>query len=92
MVFLIVKDKIIRNVIEAEQETAQALGACPYYNGAGIGQAYNPPQPPVDEITALQLAVAELAETQTNDQTANELALTELAEIVLGGQHGTDLL
>ena len=41
-----------------------------------------PPQP--DDITALQLAVAELAETQAADQTANELALAELAEMIGG--------
>ena len=44
-----------------------------------------PPEPQIDDITALQLAVAELAESQAADQTANELALAELAEIVLGG-------
>ena len=32
----------------------------------------------------MQLAVAELAETQTADQTANELALVELAEMMGG--------
>jgi hypothetical protein len=49
-------------------------------------QAEHPaPEPPIDDITALQLAVAELAEAQAADQTANELALAELAEIVLGG-------
>ena len=46
-------------------------------------QAEHPaPEPPIDDITALQLAVAELAEAQAVDQTANELALAELAEIV----------
>ena len=49
-------------------------------------QAEHPvPEPTLDDITALQLAVAEMAEIQTADQTANELALAELAEIVLGG-------
>lgn len=43
------------------------------------------PEPRIDDITALQLAVAELAETQAADQTANELALAELAEIAIGG-------
>ena len=42
------------------------------------------PEPPIDDITALQLAVAELAETQAADQTANELALAELAEMIGG--------
>lgn len=49
-------------------------------------QAEHPaPEPPIDDITALQLAVAELAETQAADQTANELALAELAETMMGG-------
>ena len=42
------------------------------------------PEPTLDDITALQLAVAEMAETQANDQTANELALAELAEMIGG--------
>lgn len=47
---------------------------------------FDPPaEPKIDDITAIQLAVAELAEAQAADQTANELALAELAEIVLGG-------
>lgn len=49
-------------------------------------QAEHPaPEPTLDDITALQLAVAELAETQAADQTANELALVELAETMIGG-------
>ena len=43
------------------------------------------PDPPIDDITALQLAVAELAETQSADQTANELAMAEIAEVMIGG-------
>ncbi len=48
-------------------------------------QAEHPtPEPTLDDITTLQLAVAELAETQAADQTANELALAELAEMMGG--------
>lgn len=48
-------------------------------------QAEHPtPEPTLDDTTALQLAVAELAETQAADQTANELALAELAETIGG--------
>lgn len=47
--------------------------------------APEPPEPIIDPITSLELAVAELAEQRAADQTANELALAELAEIVLGG-------
>lgn len=39
----------------------------------------------VDDITQIQLALAELAETQADVQTANELALAELAELITGG-------
>lgn len=42
------------------------------------------PEPSLDDITSLQLAVAELAETQATDQTANELALAELAGMIGG--------
>jgi hypothetical protein len=35
-------------------------------------------------LVMMQLAVAELAETQASDQTANELALAELAEMIGG--------
>ena len=48
-------------------------------------QAEHPePEPQLDDITALQLAVAEMAETQAADQTTNELALAELAEMIGG--------
>lgn len=40
---------------------------------------------PVDLLTQIQLAIAELAEAQAADQTATELALAELAELIMGG-------
>jgi hypothetical protein len=40
---------------------------------------------PLDMLTQLQLALAELAEAQAADQTATELALIELAELITGG-------
>lgn len=43
-----------------------------------------PPEPIPDPITSLELAVAELAEQQADDQTANELALAELAGMIGG--------
>lgn len=42
-------------------------------------------EPPFDDITLTQLAIAELAEAQEAAQTANELALAELAETMIGG-------
>ncbi len=44
-----------------------------------------PTEPPTDDITILQVAVAKLAEAQAADQTANELALAELADVIAGG-------
>jgi len=43
-------------------------------------------EPPLDELTLTQLALAELAEAQEAAQTAMELAIAELAEILLGGE------
>lgn len=43
-------------------------------------------EPPFDDITLTQLAIAELAEAQEAAQTANELALAELAELIIGGE------
>lgn len=43
------------------------------------------PPPELDQITQLQLAIAELAETYERDMTDIQLALAELAEIVTGG-------
>lgn len=43
------------------------------------------PEPGLDKITQLQLALAELAEAYEQDMTDVQLALAELAEIVTGG-------
>lgn len=42
---------------------------------------------PVDELTQIQLAIAELAEAQAENSTAIQLAIAELAEVVLGGEN-----
>jgi hypothetical protein len=56
------------------------------------GQKWTRPDPPapdptVDPITQLQLAVAELAEAQEQAITDMQLALAELAEIISGGDN-----
>ena len=48
-------------------------------------EPYTPPEPEPDPITTLQLAVAELAESQEQDKTDIQLALAELAEMITGG-------
>lgn len=84
MEFLIIENNIITNVIIADESFAAEIGALPYYDGAKIGDTYSPPEPPPDDITALQLAAAELAETQAAVQTQNELAMAELASMIGG--------
>lgn len=44
-------------------------------------------EPPLDDLTLTQLAIAELAEAQAAAQTATELALAELAELIAGGEN-----
>ena len=41
--WLIVQNGVITNVIVSQPSQAAGLGALPYYDGAAIGQPYNPP-------------------------------------------------
>lgn len=43
--YCIVFDGIIENVIVADADFATTIGALPSYEGAAIGEAYNPPPP-----------------------------------------------
>ena len=46
MNYCIVNDEnIIENIIVADEEFAELIGAKPSYDGAVIGEAYNPPPP-----------------------------------------------
>ena len=45
-----------------------------------------PIEPPVDELTFLRLAIAELAEAQSEEIVNLQLAIAELAETLLGGE------
>lgn len=46
MNYCIVNDEnIIENIIVADEEFAESIGAKPSYDGATIGEAYNPPAP-----------------------------------------------
>lgn len=38
-------ENIIENIIVADEEFAESIGAKPSYDGATIGEAYNPPAP-----------------------------------------------
>lgn len=50
-------DGIIENIIVADEEFAESIGAKPSYDGAAIGGTYSPPPPPptIDErVTTLE--------------------------------------
>lgn len=55
MTYLIVEDGIITNVIVADEDFANQIGAFEYYEGAGIGETYNPPEPD----TSLNLKISD---------------------------------
>ena len=59
-------DGIIENIIVCEdEETAEAFGAFPSYNGASIGTAYEPPAPPDPEPTTEDRVAALDSENKT---------------------------
>lgn len=89
MNYCIVNDEnIIENIIVADETFAESIGAKPSYDGANIGEAYNPPPPPptIDErVTTLEsdndLLKQQLkAASDQNDFLENCIA--EMAEIV----------
>ena len=64
--YLIVEDGIITNIIQADEEFAESIGALPYYDGARIGEAYQAPEletEPVPEATQLDRVEAQIAYT-----------------------------
>ena len=46
MNYLIVDNGVITNIIVADEEFANSIGAVAFYEGAEIGKPYNPPKPP----------------------------------------------
>ena len=58
MNYCIVNDEnVIQNIIVADEEFAESIGAKPSYDGAAIGDAYSPPDPPPtteERVTALE--------------------------------------
>ena len=87
MNYLIIEDNVISNIIVADEEFAASIKAKPYYAGAVIGAAYDPPAE-IDPVTQTQLALAELAETESAHDLENKLALAELAETIGGTTNG----
>ena len=59
-------DNIIENIIVCEDDdTAEAFGAVPSYDGARIGDVYNPPPAPEPEPTTEDRVAALEAENKT---------------------------
>lgn len=52
MNFLIVKDGIITNIIVADKQFANKIGALPYYDGAEIGKEYQPEPTELEKLRA----------------------------------------
>ena len=65
MDYLIVVDKLITNIIVcADDATAASFGAVPSYDGARIGDPYNPPPAPDPEPTEIEQLRAQVADLQ----------------------------
>lgn len=65
MDYLIVSDDIITNIIVcASDEIAAQFGAVPSYDGARIGDPYDPPPPPDPEPTEVEQLRAKVADLQ----------------------------
>ena len=63
MDYLVVVDNIITNIIVcADDATAASFGAVPSYDGARIGDPYNPPPEPEPEPTAEDVTLDMLAD------------------------------
>lgn len=45
MKYLIVENGVIKNIVDADDIFAEAVGAEPYYDGAAIGESYKPIRP-----------------------------------------------
>lgn len=65
MDYLILTDNVITNIIVCDDDaTATSLGAVPSYDGARIGDAYNPPPEPEPEPTETDLLKQQIADLQ----------------------------
>ena len=88
MDYLLVTDNIITNVIvSANDQTAADFGAVPWYEGARIGDAYNPPPEPEPEPTLEERV--EAMETGKAEQ-ADVDELHEALDMILTGYTGEE--
>lgn len=91
MEYCIVEDGVIVNMIVAEADFAEKIGALPAYEGAAIGGAYTPP-PPEPEPPTTDERVAKLEaensklksqlQMQAQQQEFLENCLLEMGDVV----------
>lgn len=83
MKYLIVVDSIIENIIVCENSTTAAeFDAVPSYEGARIGDPYDPPPPP-DPPPTLEKRVESLETGKADQQQVDEL--NEAMNMILTG-------
>ena len=91
MKYIIITDNIITNIIVcASDEAAAQFGAVPSYDGARIGDSYQPPPEPEPEPT-LDDRVSTLEATKADQTDVDEL--NEALNMILTGytgEEGTD--
>lgn len=64
MRYCIVTSGIIENIVIAEADVAKTMNFLPWYDGAKIGDTYNPPPEPEPEPTEIQVLQSQVAELQ----------------------------
>lgn len=88
MNYLILTDNIITNIIVcADDATVASFGAVPSYDGARIGEPYDPPLPPEPEPT-LDDRVSSLETTKADQTDVDEL--NEALDMILTGYAGEE--
>lgn len=88
MEYCIVEDGVIVNMIVAEADFAEEIGALPAYEGAAIGGAYTPPPPPptteerVEKLEAENKLLKEQVSAQADQAEFYEDCIAEMAAVV----------
>lgn len=91
MEYCIVEDGVIVNMIVAEADFAEEIGALPGYDGAAIGRAYTPPapepEPPttderLEKLESENKLLREQVSAQADQAEFYEECIAEMAAIV----------
>lgn len=64
MQYCVVTSGIIENIVIAEADVAEKMGFLPGYDGAKIGDTYNPPPEPEPEPTEIEVLQSQVAALQ----------------------------